>query len=216
MFISLQKNNSLAQVSKFVYAYGMSSQAKKHIHRRRIVVMMMAAFFVIAVGVGGYIFFTFQQKVSQEVLTSQKAKDEVKALNLDGDKDLQARFIDLASAKKESEAKKLFNTAVDRETDTAKKLDLLRLHVSLALQYRFSDQALEAALKSVDIQPSSGSYDNVIRVYVAKNDLDNQKKYILKARELAVASSDPYKESRLAGYDTLLKNIEVRQKVKRS
>ncbi|MNR08048.1 hypothetical protein D3C85_1241860 [compost metagenome] len=143
--------------------------------------------------------------------SSQEAKKEVTALNLQGDSGIQERYVDFINANKKDDAQKLFDNAVKTESDVDKKIELLRLNVLLALSYKRIDEAEAAALKMLDIKESVDSYESIIRVYAVKNDLAKQKEYNSKARAFVEKSNLENKDTLLESYDMKLSNISARE-----
>ncbi|MNY24892.1 hypothetical protein D3C86_1586340 [compost metagenome] len=170
---------------------------------------MIVALVVVA-GVGGYFFIRSQDK-KELASSSQEAKKEVTALNLQGDSGIQERYVDFINANKKDDAQKLFDNAVKTESDVDKKIELLRLNVLLALSYKRIDEAEAAALKMLDIKESVDSYESIIRVYAVKNDLAKQKEYNSKARAFVEKSNLENKDTLLESYDMKLSNISARE-----
>ncbi|MNT31520.1 hypothetical protein D3C72_1673600 [compost metagenome] len=53
-------------------------------------------------------------------------------------------------------------------------MELFILNVSLALQFKLTDQAVDVALRSFEFRQNKDSYGNIIRAYGAKGDLAKQ------------------------------------------
>ena len=160
---------------------------------------------VVAVAAAGYFGYqAYQHQVTIQQSSRDAAVKKAAALNLRGDKDIAAAYLEKLEAKDTRGAQKLFADAVAKEPDVTKKLALLSQNVQLALSAKQKDLALESAQRAVEIQKSDDTYMQLARVYVMKDDPAQQAVAIEQAITLLDASKKENKDSLRAVYEQQL------------
>ena len=131
--------------------------------------------------VAGLVYWYYMVDRNDSSVTKSEAQEQVEELNLIGDKDIAAAYIEAINADKPDEAAQLFTDRINAETDPAEKLLLLQQQFNLALIYNLNDQALLVAKQMEEIRPAHLSADYIARAYAAKGDYGQAAEYSEKA-----------------------------------
>ena len=172
-----------------------------------LIISLVGAVILIAAGYYGYTLY--QANTTKQKAVVNEAQKEAKDLNIVGDGDLATQYIAALKAKQTEKAQKLFSDKVVAEPDTQKKIDLYAQNIQLALSYQHPDQAVEAALKAVEIRQTHDVYAQVATAYVGKLDFKNQALYLQKALDAAKASNDPDKDTYIQVYEQKLASVNA-------
>lgn len=178
--------------------------AKRKHGTRKWIVLASIVLLVVAGGYGGYRYYSSRNADTKSQVASE-AKKEVDELGLLGDNELAARYVTYLKANQSDKAQKLFIDKIAVEQDEQKKIDLFVQNIQLALFYKHTDEALEAALRAAEAYPRHDVYMQVATVYVAKRDTGKQIEYVQKAIDALNASSDEDKDALRAIYEQKLR-----------
>lgn len=182
---------------------------------KKIIILSLVG--LIILGAAGYAWYLWQQKQAADTkVVVNKTKQEVEALNFEGDNDLATAYTVALKAKDITKARKLFADKITAEPDIDKKLVLSTQNVRLAIAAGNTDEALNAAMRAVDIRPSHQVLSQVAEVYLAKDNLVQQVVYLQKAKDALQQSDEPNKEVTLESYDERINSaneiLEIRKR----
>ena len=160
---------------------------------KKIILFSLAGLIVLCAS--GVAWYFWQQKQTTDTVVVNKTKQEVEALNFEGDNDLATAYTVALKAKDITKARKLFADKIASEPDIDKKLALSTQNVNLAIAAGNTDEALGAAQRAVDIKSTHVTLAQVANVYFAKKDLEQQIVYLQKAKDAVQQSDEPNKDT---------------------
>jgi hypothetical protein len=206
---------ALAQGRRLYYANAMVKAKAAGLKNKKIILISLIGLVILSAGGVAWYYWNQKQTADTKVIEN-KTKQEVKALNFQGDNDLATAYTVALKANDVTKARKLFADKIAAEPDVDKKLALLTQNVNLAIAAGNTDEALGAAQRAVDIKSSHVTLSQVANVYFAKDDLGQQVVYLQKAKDAVQQSDEPNKEVVAESYqeriDSSNQIIEVRKR----
>ncbi|HEX7484304.1 MAG TPA: hypothetical protein VF281_04065 [Candidatus Saccharimonadales bacterium] len=205
----------LAQGRRLYYANAMVKAKAAGLKNKKIILISLIGLVILSAGGVAWYYWNQKQTTDAKVIVN-KAKQEVEALNFEGDNDLATAYTVALKAKDITKARKLFADKIAAEPDVDKKLALSTQNVNLAIAAGNTDEALGAAQRAVDIKSSHLTLAQVANVYFAKDDLGQQVVYLQKAKDALQQSDESGKDVVAESYqeriDSSNQILEVRKR----